>query len=49
MLGVLYGLGKRNAVRYRNVLDNQWAKSMKAEKYRNIRANVELTYEVKRS
>ena len=47
MLGVLYGLG-RNAVRYRNVLENQWAKSMKAEKYKNIRANVELTYEIKR-
>ena len=47
MLGVLYGLG-RNAVRYRNVLENQWAKSMKAEKYKNIRANVELTCEIKR-
>ena len=48
MLGVLYGLG-RNAVRYRNILDNQWAKSMKAEKYRDIRANVELTYGIKGS
>lgn len=48
MLGVLYGLGKCNAVQYRNILENQWAKSMKAEKYRNIRANVELTCEIKR-
>ena len=48
MLGVLYGLG-RNAVRYRNVLEDQWAKSMKAEKYKNIRANVELTCEIKKS
>jgi hypothetical protein len=34
------------AVRESDLSNNEWAKSVKAEKYRNVRANTELTYKI---
>jgi hypothetical protein len=34
------------AVREGDLSNNEWAKSVKAEKYRNVCANTELTYKI---